>query len=55
MTSIWIDKILGDVLMHDHISADISDLTATLDPRYVNVTGDTMTGGLTISVSHAGE
>jgi len=43
---ITIDKILGDALMHDHVSADISDLTTTLDPRYVNVTGDTMTGDL---------
>ena len=34
---------------HTHTSSDITDLTSTLDPRYVNVSGDTMTGLLTLS------
>lgn len=47
--SVEIDKILGDALLHSHTAGDVTDLTATLDPRYVNVTGDTMTGPLVIT------
>lgn len=48
MSSPTVDYILGDALRHAHKAGDITDLTTTLDPRYVNITGDTMTGGLTI-------
>lgn len=47
MASPTVDKILpGNLVMHDH-SAD--DLGTTLDSRYVNVSGDTMTGTLLLS------
>lgn len=46
MLSPTVDYILGDALMHSHSSGDIVDLTTTLDPRYVNITGDTMGGTL---------
>lgn len=42
-----VDKILGTPLSHKHKDSDISDFTV-LDSRYVNVTGDTMTGLLTL-------
>lgn len=38
------DKIVkGNLVMHDHSE---TDLGSVLDSRYVNVTGDTMTGDL---------
>lgn len=43
---VTVDKILGDALLHEHKSEDITDLTTTLDPRYVNTDGDTITGDL---------
>lgn len=54
MPSPTVDYILGDALMHSHGAGDITDLTATLDPLYVNVTGDTMTGALVITPSANG-
>lgn len=45
MASPTLDLILdGNLVMHDHSE---SDLGAILDDRYINVTGDTMTGALT--------
>lgn len=41
-----VDYILGDALMHTHKAGDITDLTTTLDPLYVNTSGDLMTGAL---------
>jgi len=38
------DKLLGEIIMHDHSE---SDLGAILDSRYVNVTGDNLEGNLT--------
>ena len=37
------DKLLGKVLLHKHIEADLSG-------PYVNVSGDTMTGDLDMSL-----
>ena len=46
------DKLLGQVLLHSHKDSDLSDYTV-LDARYVNVTGDSMTGSLNITVPTA--
>lgn len=54
MTTPQFDPLLDDLISHSHEASDISDLTATLDSRYVNVTGDTMTGALTVSLSGTG-
>lgn len=45
MAKVRVDKIVkGNVVFHDH---GIEDLPmTTLDSRYVNITGDTMTGDL---------
>lgn len=40
-----VEPALGQVLLHKHKA---SELGATLDSRYVNVSGDTMTGDLTV-------
>ena len=42
---VTIDKLLAKPLMHQHKDSDISDWT-TANTRYVNLTGDTMTGDL---------
>lgn len=48
MATPTVDKILkGNLVMHDHSEADLG---AILDSRYVNVTGDAMTGTLSIAV-----
>lgn len=39
------DKLLGKQLLHSHTASDISDA----DSRYVNASGDTMTGNLTLN------
>lgn len=54
MASVQYDSLLEEEVLHNHLAGDITDLTATLDPRYVNVTGDTMTGALTITPSANG-
>lgn len=41
------DLILGDILAHDHSEADLGSV---LDSRYVNVTGDNLSGNLTADV-----
>jgi hypothetical protein len=47
--SLRIDKVVdGNIVFHNHPDTDITTFT-TLDGRYVNVTGDTMTGDLVIT------
>jgi len=47
MPSVQVDPLVdGDLVMHSHEAGDVTDLTTVLDPRYVNATGDTMTGNL---------
>lgn len=44
MASVTIDNLVGgNVVMHDHSERDLG---AVLDSRYVNISGDTMTGNL---------
>jgi len=55
MTSIQSDGELGREVMHDHISADITDLTTTLDPRYLKLdqtTPQTTVGTFTFPIVH---
>lgn len=44
------DPLIDELLLHEHKSADITDLTTILDPRYVNITGDNLSGNLTANV-----
>lgn len=41
MPSPTVDYILGDALMHSHGAGDITDLTTTLDPRYLKLNQST--------------
>lgn len=47
------DLLLDEELSHKHPSSDLSDFTE-FDDRYVNVTGDTMTGDLFFGNSNIG-
>lgn len=47
------DKLLDEELSHRHPASDISDFSL-LDDRYVNVTGDSMTGDLFFGSSAIG-
>lgn len=37
MASVQYDRLLEEEVMHDHLAGDVSDLTATLDPRYLKI------------------